>query len=428
MKKYWKLILGILFIASSTTLINDKDNSVAMLFSLVMGILLVIWHERSAKPENFNLENKNKSPDKNDDENIENISNIESDNIYEDYGLYEPRYNFSDSLAYKERLQYERSKQKDMIRNLTAVNYYKGWTVDGSLKQGKKMTKGNIKVILRCFNSESEAAINKLTYRNFETTKNRINNSYTQLNKAFETNKVSISKKYLKSKINELHLAYEYEMKVQEEKEILREERERKREEAALRKEIEQKRKLIQKEIEHNKNMLQQLRTRLQKSNDLDNSSLLKEISRLENNISDYENEEKDLDYRIENAGAGYVYIISNIGSFGEDVVKIGVTRRLEPMDRISELSSASVPFRFDVHALIFSYQAFELETKLHNRFSKQRINLVNNRKEFFKVPIEEIEQALNEFKDLTIEFHAEPEAEEYRQSLAMRNKQEINI
>ena len=419
MKRYWKLVLGIVFIASSSTLIADNEyGSGTMLFSLVIGIGLVIWHEREKRSEDVVIKNKKE---------IQEETKVETD-VYEEYGLYKPRYNFVDSLAYKDRLQNERSKQKEMIKNSSAVNYFKGWTVDGSLRKGKKMTEGNIKVILRCFNSESEAAINKLTYRNFETTKNRIIKSYNQLNRAFETSKVSISKNYLNSKINEVHLAYEYEMKVQEEKEILRDERERKREEAALQKDIEQKRKQIQKEIEHNKNMLYQLRNRLQESKNLDNSSLIEEISRLENNILNYENEEKDLDYRIENVGAGYVYIISNIGSFGEDVVKIGVTRRLEPMDRIAELSSASVPFKFDVHALIFSYQAFDLEYKLHQRFSKQRINLVNNRKEFFKVPIGEIKKSLDEFKDLTVEFHAEPEAEEYRQSMILRNKQDIKI
>lgn len=429
MKNYWKLVLGIIFISSSAVLITSEDSSLTFIASLIIGIGLVTWHERSRlnKKEDFTSEPEKDSLLGQNKESVGKINNIEI-NTFEEYGLYEPRYNFSDSLSYKNRLQNERSKQKDMIKNLSAVNFFKGWTVDGSSRKGKKMTKGNIKVILRCFNSETEAAINKLTYRNFEATKNRIIKSYDQLNKAFETSKVSISDKYLNSKINELHLAYEYEMKVQEEKEILREERERKREEAALQKDIEQKRKQIQKEIEHNKNMLYQLRNRLQESKNLDNSSLIEEISRLENNILNYENEEKDLDYRIENVGAGYVYIISNIGSFGEDVVKIGVTRRLEPMDRIAELSSASVPFKFDVHALIFSYQAFDLEYKLHQRFSKQRINLVNNRKEFFKVPIGEIEKSLDEFKDLTVEFHAEPEAEEYRQSMILRNKQDIKI
>jgi T5orf172 domain. len=124
------------------------------------------------------------------------------------------------------------------------------------------------------------------------------------------------------------------------------------------------------------------------------------------------------LDYRLQNSTAGYVYIISNIGSFGENVVKIGVTRRLEPMDRIDELGSASVPFKFDVHALIFSYDAYKLETELHEKFADKRINKVNNRKEYFNLTITEVEQALKEYKDLTIDFHEEPEAGEYRESL----------
>lgn len=119
------------------------------------------------------------------------------------------------------------------------------------------------------------------------------------------------------------------------------------------------------------------------------------------------------------NATAGYVYIISNIGSFGPDVIKIGVTRRLDPMDRIDELGSASVPFKFDVHALIFSYDAYALESELHQRFDKQRVNKVNNRKEYFRVPITEIKKVLEEYKDLTVDFNETPDAPEYRESLA---------
>lgn len=124
------------------------------------------------------------------------------------------------------------------------------------------------------------------------------------------------------------------------------------------------------------------------------------------------------MDYRESNARAGYVYIISNIGSFGNDVVKIGVTRRLEPLERINELSSASVPFKFDVHALIFSYDAYTLESQLHQHFSAHRINKVNNRKEFFKVSIEDIEEVLVSHKNLTIDFEKMAEAQEYRESL----------
>ncbi|MFD1899357.1 GIY-YIG nuclease family protein [Enterococcus termitis] len=148
--------------------------------------------------------------------------------------------------------------------------------------------------------------------------------------------------------------------------------------------------------------------------------SLNQQIADLELQISEKDKEKSELDYRNAHASAGYVYIISNIGAFGEDVVKIGVTRRLEPLERISELSSASVPFKFDVHALIFSYEAYQLESNLHTYFHDYRINKVNSRKEFFKVPIDLIENKLTEFKNLTIDFQKVADAEEFRQSLPM--------
>lgn len=348
---------------------------------------------------------------------------IPHDDTPESYGLYEPRYNFIDSTGYKNKLNSIRQLQKDAIRNKTAVNFFDSWTVDGSKAKGKKMTNGNIKVILRCFNAECEAAINKLTFKNFDVTKRRIRSSFDQLNKAFEQNKISISNNFLSYKYSELHLAYEFENKIQEEKDILREERERQRDEKALQKEIDAKKKKIEKEIVHRENMLTELRNKLLTSSDEDKQTIEREIDNLQGSIKHFEDEQKDLDYRIENAGAGYVYIISNIGAFGEDVVKIGVTRRLEPLDRIKELGSASVPFKFDVHALVFSYKAFELEAALHRKFEKNRINLVNNRKEFFKVPIDIIEREMLEYKDLTIEFHRDADAEEYRQSIEMRKK-----
>lgn len=385
------------------------------IFLIIIIIALRYWIKYSDEKADRDFNEKNYSPPRS-----SFIPHVESETP-EDYGLYEPRYNFVDSSGYKDELNAIRQLQKDAIRFKTAVDYFDGWQVDGSKAKGKKMTNGNIKVILRCFNSECEAAINKLTFKNIDTTKKRIRNSFDQLNKAFETNRVQISNDYLVLKNKELHLAYEYEKKVQEEKEILREERERQREERALQKEVDAKRKKIEKEITHRENMLQELRDRLSSASEEEYESIESEISKLEESINNFEDEQKDLDYRIEHTGAGYVYVISNIGSFGEDVVKIGVTRRLEPLDRISELSSASVPFRFDVHALIFSYKAYELEAALHKKFEKNRINLINNRKEFFNVPIDVIEEELLQYKDLTVEFHGEADAEEYRQTLKLK-------
>ena len=139
--------------------------------------------------------------------------------------------------------------------------------------------------------------------------------------------------------------------------------------------------------------------------------------------IERFNDEKEELEERLENTGAGYVYIISNIGAFGENVYKIGVTRRLEPLERIKELSSASVPFKFDVHALIFSYQAMDLEKELHKTFDKKRVNLVNGRKEFFNITIEEIEKVLEKYKNLTFEFRKEADAEEYRETLKLKKE-----
>ena len=133
----------------------------------------------------------------------------------------------------------------------------------------------------------------------------------------------------------------------------------------------------------------------------------------------------QDLDYREANHRAGYVYIISNIGAFGENIYKIGMTRRLEPEARIAELSGASVPFRFDIHAMIFSNDAPKLEAALHNAFADRKMNLVNGRKEFFMVTLEEIKKVVQENHDKTVEFLNDADAQQYRESEMMRKRKE---
>lgn len=346
------------------------------------------------------------------------LISINEDLNMESYGLYRPQYDFATSLGYKDRLDKLRKEQKDMIKNKKAAICSKEWTVEGSKAKGRKMTNDNIKQLLRSFNNECEAAINKVKYNNVEKIANRIRKSYEDLNKLNASYFISITRNYLSLKIDEVYLAYEYERKKQDEKEELREQREKEREEKALQKEIQSKKKVIDKDITHYKNIIEELSAKLENVLDDEKHELEKQILELQTKIQEKEEEKEELDYRNANASAGYVYIISNIGAFGPDVVKIGVTRRLDPLERIAELSSASVPFKFDIHALIFSYNAYQLETDLHNFFNKERINKVNNRKEFFKVPIDQIEDKLKEYKELTIDFNKEPDAEEYRESL----------
>lgn len=349
------------------------------------------------------------------------LSVLESDIAMEEFGLYKPRYDFASSLEYKDKLNAIREMQKAMIKSKSAVNYSENWTVDGSKAKGKKMTNDNIKMILRSFNNECEAAINKVKFSNIQSIEKRIQSSFDQHNKLNDSNKVSLRQQFLDLKLQELYLAFEYEQKKEEEKEALREQREKEKEEKALQKEIESKKKIINKEMSHLENVINELEMKLIVADESEKDSLEAQIIELKENLNKFEEEIEELDYRTANAAAGYVYVISNIGSFGEDVVKIGVTRRLDPLERINELSSASVPFKFDVHALIFSYDAYNLESSLHNKFSDKRLNIVNNRKEFFRIPIDEIENELQVYKDLTIDFSKIPEAQEYRESLKLR-------
>lgn len=339
--------------------------------------------------------------------------------LLQNFGLFEPTYDFALSVEYKEELNNIRNKQKEMVRNKTAVEYYDGWTVNGSKAEGRKMTNSNIKQILRTFNNECDTLIDKAKFNNIDKIKQRIEKSYEQLNKMNESIQIKLKPAYLKLKFDELTLAYEYQVKKQQEKEEERERREALREQQKLEKEIKEARNKILKEKKHFNNAIKEAKEQLKNTlNEDEKINLLNKIKELEQQLKNIDSEEKVIDYREKNAKAGYVYIISNIGAFGENVYKIGMTRRLDPMDRIRELGDASVPFSFDVHALIFSEDAPKLESKLHEHFFNDRINKLNNRKEFYKTNLEEIEKVVKENYDKTVEFKEIPEAEQYRQSI----------
>ncbi|MFB0918968.1 MAG: DUF4041 domain-containing protein [Clostridiaceae bacterium] len=340
------------------------------------------------------------------------------DNTFEQFGLYTPKYNAMSSVELSELLNQVRLEQKKSITRGEAYYVSKDFTFNGSKSKGLTMLKNEAKLMLRAFNTECEAAINKVTYSTYDAVKERIKKSFEEINKITFNNLSYINKSYLDLKLKELELAFKYEEQKQTEKEILREQKEREKEEKKVQIEIARKKKAIEKELTHLENLKAELELKLITASDAEKISILAEMDKLRESIDAFQDEQEDLDYRIENLGAGYVYVISNIGAFGNDIYKIGVTRRLDPEERINELSNASVPFKFDVHALVFSYQAYELETALHNKFSKNRLNLINNRKEYFRVPLSEIKEALSEYKDLTFDFIEEPDASEYRESI----------
>lgn len=345
------------------------------------------------------------------------------DQIYfEQFGLYKPHYSFANSSSYKAQLDQTRATQKNMIRENIAATIFRPMMLDNSKSKGEAMQKKNIKQLLRAFNGECEAAINRVTKANIETIEKKISNSFNQLNKLNGPNGVRISTAYFDEKINESHIALEYAMKKDEEKELLREEREREREERQLQQELSREKKKYEKDEDHFIKAQQELTEKISQTNDsTEIDSLKSELAELQAQLDEIRVKKDKLTDRAENPTAGYVYIISNIGSFGKDVFKIGVTRRLEPMDRINELGSASVPFKFDVHALIFSNDAFKLESELHHHFNKQRLNQVNNRKEYFNITIDDVKDVLKNYQNLTFDFHEIPDAIEYRESCKIK-------
>lgn len=349
---------------------------------------------------------------------------LDDEILMQEFGLYKPIYDFESSEKYKQAIDNLRVVQKEMIKNKSAVIYSNNWTVDGSKAKGRKMTNDNIKQIIMAFNIECDNLIAKVKYNNIQSIQKRIEKTFERLNKLNESNQVRLTSKYLECKLSELKLVHEYQVKKQEEKEEQKRIREELREEAKLKKELEEAKKNTLKDITHFENALSKLNEQLKSNNlsdeEIKNLQLKKE--ELEKNIDNLNLSLKDIDYKQENQRAGYVYIISNIGAFGKDVYKIGMTRRLEPMDRIDELGDASVPFNFDVHAMIFADDAPKLENALHKAFENKKLNMVNQRREFFNVTLEEIEKVVKENFDKTVEFKKEPEAEQFRQSLKIKD------
>ena len=341
----------------------------------------------------------------------------------QEFGFFERQYKFSDSVHYKAELDNLRLQQKQLVKDGRAGVITSPLAFNNSVKKGEAIQKQLIKAAIRGFNGEADALLTKVTPGNLENKKKALQKAFEQLNKIYERNFVKLTNQYLELKAKELQLAVEYDLQKQEEKELLREQRAQEKEDRKLQAEIATKRKKLEKDRMHFKQMLDNVEALMKSASEEEKEKLKLQLSEYQNKLSELDEIEEDIDYREGHASAGYVYVISNIGSFGEDVYKIGVTRRLEPLERIRELSSASVPFQFDVHALVFSEEAFALETELHNQLAEFKVNKVNGRKEYFRVPFDRIKEILSAHKELAIELTEKAEAFEYRQGLLKGTK-----
>ncbi len=357
------------------------------------------------------------------DQLLEELVVTDEEILLQTFGLYKPKYDFVNSEHYKERLDRIRELQNELIKSGTAATGNLEWTVNGSKAEGKKMVKDMQKLLLRAFNSECEQCISKVRYSNFEASEKRIKKAHDAISKLGRVMNITISQQYYQLKNDELHLAFEYQQMKEREKEEQRQIREQLREEAKLQKEIEEARKKAEKEQDHYLNALIKINELLESAAESEKPDLLAKKAELEGGLEVATAQLKDLDYREANQKAGYVYIISNIGSFGENIYKIGVTRRLDPTERVSELGGASVPFNFDVHSIIFCEDAYGLESALHKAFEDRKLNVVNQRREFFAVNIDDIKEVVKQNYDKTAEFIDFPEAEQFRLSLKMKSE-----
>ncbi|HEY0143409.1 MAG TPA: DUF4041 domain-containing protein [Thermoanaerobaculia bacterium] len=340
------------------------------------------------------------------------------------FGFYKPHYSFAESRQYEAELDQIRAQQKAMLKEKTAAICETEWTVNGSKAEGRKSTNQTLKLMLRAFNGECDAAIAKVRYNNVHVMEARINKAHEVINSLAQVQQCSITDRYRALRLAELRLVHEYEEKLQEEKEEQRRIREQMREEEIAVREMEKARLEAEREEQRYEKALAKAREEAERAAGAKQEKLLADIEELQRRLDEaHANKERAIS-RAQMTRSGHVYVISNIGSFGEHIYKIGMTRRLEPLDRVKELGDASVPFPFDVHAVIYSDDAPALESTLHRAFTHRRMNRVNEKKEFFRVELDEIVQTINQHHPAEVTITRAAEAAEYRKTLAIYSEE----
>ncbi|UQU62796.1 DUF4041 domain-containing protein [Couchioplanes caeruleus] len=328
--------------------------------------------------------------------------------LLQEVGVYEYQHPLSDAVAYQDALAGLQERIKAMAKaEGGAVRSAAGWTVNGSDAQGRAMLRDYSKLMLRAYNAEADNLVRTLKPYKLPAAIDRLGKVAATIARLGKTMDIRITEEYHRLRVQELGLTSDYQEKLAEEKERDREEKARLREERRLQQEIERERARLDKERQHYANAV----AALQATGDTDG------LAQLQERLAQIDTAIQDVDYRAANVRAGYVYVISNLGAFGEGMIKVGMTRRLDPMDRVRELGDASVPFTFDVHALFFSDDAVGIEAAMHSRLADRRVNMVNHRREFFYATPAEAKQHLKDLAGNLLQYEETPVALEYRQS-----------
>ena len=335
-----------------------------------------------------------------------NVVILDDERVLQDAGIYRYHHPLENALAYRERLDDIAARIAETIKMGAAIEKSNMFTFDGSLAKGRAMTNDLAKLMLRAYNAEAENVVRSLRAGNTVTAIKRLDAARTAIVKLGKMMEMHIAEQFHALRIEEIELTADCLMKKEEERESVRAERERLREERKVELELAVTRERLEKERSHILTVIEKVRAGGSSDPELDRK------------LADVDSAIAQNDYRAANIRAGYVYVISNRGAFGDHVVKIGLTRRLEPLDRIYELGDASVPFRFDVHAIFFSEDAVSLEKELHEHFSARRVNWANDRKEFFFASPADVRDVLLKKLGNLLEFAEHAESTEYLQSV----------
>lgn len=347
---------------------------------------------------------------------LEQVAIFDEQISFAEFGVYEPHFDFGDSERYKEAIRAVRDEQKESVRAKRAVAIPTEWMLNGSKAKGRTMAERAARLALRAFNAEADAAIANTRWNNAEAMIRRIENARNQIDKANASLNIKIRDHYLDLKLLELRLTHEYHERLKVERDERAEQARLKREEQRLERDAEE----AQREEEKYEALLARARA---EAGVVTSDAQAAKIEQLERQLADAHEKAQRAQAMAERTKTGFVYIISNVGSFGEGVLKIGLTRRLEPEERVRELGGASVPFVFDTHAMIYSNDAPALEAALHARFADRRINTANFRKEFFRITLQEVEDSVRLLAP-EAEFHRDIEAQEFNETKAKRQMQ----
>lgn len=321
-------------------------------------------------------------------------------------------YSYETSKEFEDQLKEIRRKQKVIVKNKEAIIHDQEWTVEGSSSRGNKLMKDISNLALMSFNDYCDTLIVKLKYSGIDKVKENITNKYNKINRLLKSFCSRISVDLLKLKFEEADLKCGWLRKKEEEKEEIKRKEAEIREQLKLEEEINKAKEKIQYEQHQYNSEITRLQEQLinEKGN---NKVIMKQLAKLQDKISKLEEKKKDVLNRQINKKAGWVYVISNDSFEGKEVYKVGTTRRLEPLTRVAELSSASVPFKFKVHSIIFSEDCYDLEATLHKALDDKRWNLANKHKEFFVCSLDEIKEEVLKYNP-TATFIDNPTDDEY--------------